>query len=136
MGQLTSAFDTQRASFQTQLEALATALSWTSPKSTSDERLDALDERMDGLERQGAAVTSKVSQATTLLPTALRSLEARLDELAPRTRSTTATEHVAPLQPAPRSLEPSPVVADDESDEDDSPHRLPTPAVPIRGTDP
>jgi colicin import membrane protein len=136
IGQLTSAFDTERASFQTQLEALATALSWTSPKSTADERLDELDKRMEGVERQSEAVASKVSQATTLLPTALRSLEARLDELAPGTRSTTATEYVAPLQPPLRGLEPSPVLADDEPDEDETPQRLPTPVVPIRGTDP
>lgn len=136
IGQLTSAFDTQRASFQTQLEALATALSWTSPKSNVDDRLDELDKRMEGLEEQSAAAASKVSQATTLLPTALRSLEARLDELVPPTRSTTATEFVAPLQPVPRSLEPSSDVADDEPDENETPHRLPTPVVPIRGTDP
>jgi len=136
MRQLTSAFDTQRGSFQTQLEALATALSWTSPKSNVDDRLDGLDKRMESLEEQSAAVASKVSQATTLLPTALRSLEARLDELVPPTRSTTATEFVAPLQPVPRSLEPSSDVADDEPDENETPHRLPTPVVPSWGTDP
>jgi chromosome segregation ATPase len=135
IGRLTSAFDTERASFQTQLEALATALSWTSSKSPVDERLDALDKQMEGLERQSAAIASKVSQATTLLPTALRSLEARLDELAPGTRSMTAMEYVAPLQPAPRNLESSPDVADYEPDEDETPRRLPTPVVPIRGTD-
>lgn len=136
IGQLTSAFDTQRASFQTQLEALATALSWTSPKSNVDDRLDELDKQMEVLEEQSAAVASKVSQATTLLPTALRSLEARLDELVPPTRSTTATEFVARLQPVPRSLEPSSDIADDEPGENETPHRLPTPVVPIRGTDP
>jgi chromosome segregation ATPase len=135
IGRLTSAFDTERASFQTQLEALATALSWTSPKSPVDERLDALDKRMEGLERQSTAVASKVSQATMLLPTALRSLEARLDERAPGTRSMTGMEYVAPLQPAPRNLESSTDVADYEPDEDETPHRLPTPVVPIRGTD-
>ena len=136
IGQLTSAFDTQRASFQTQLEALAAALSWTSPKSNVDARLDELDKRMEGLQEQSAAVVSKVSQATTLLPSALRSLEARLDEVVPPTGSTTATEFVARLQPVPRNLEPSSDVADDEPDENETPHRLPTPVVPIRGTDP
>ena len=135
IGQLTSAFDTQRASFQTQLEALATALSWTSPKSNVDDRLDELDKRMEGLEEQSAAVASKVSQATTLLPTALRSLEARLDELVPSTRSTTATEFVAPLRHVPRSLEPSSDLADDEPDKNETPHRLPAPVVPRWGTD-
>ena len=136
IGQLTSAFDTQRASFQMQLEALAAALSWTSPKSNVDARLDELDKRMEGLQEQSAAVVSKVSQATTLLPSALRSLEARLDEVVPPTGSTTATEFVARLQPVPRNLEPSSDVADDEPDENETPHRLPTPVVPIRGTDP
>jgi len=136
IGQLATVFDTERASFQTQLEALATALSWTSPKSTVDGRLDELDKRMEGLERQSAAVGSKLSQATTLVPTALRSLEARLDELATGTRSTSATEYVAPPQPALRSLGSSPVVPDDEPAEDETPQRLPTPVVPIRGTDP
>jgi hypothetical protein len=90
---------------------------------------------MEGLEEQSAAVASKVSQATTLLPTALRSLEARLDELVPSTRSTTAAEFVAPLRHVPRSLEPSSDVADDEPDENETPHRLPAPVVPRWGTD-
>ncbi len=137
VGGLTSAFDTERTSFQTQLEALATALSWTSPKSTVDERLDELDRRMEGLARQGAAVASRVTHATTLLPTALRSLEARLDELAPETRGTTAAVSASP--PLSPELGPSPFDADDRHDGADageSPLRLPTPVVPVRGTDP
>jgi len=133
---LTDAFDTERGSFQTQLEALATALSWTSPKSTVDERVDELDRRMESLESQSAAVASKVSHATTLVPAALRSLEARLDELAPGTRGSAAAEQVAPTRPAPSSLEPSAEVADDELDEAETSDRLPTPVAPIRGTDP
>ena len=78
---LTSAFDTERGSFQTQLEALATALSWTSPKSTVDERLDELDSRMERLELQEAAVASKVAHATTLVPAALRSLDRKSTRL-------------------------------------------------------
>ena len=133
---LTSAFDTERGSFQTQLEALATALSWTSPKSTVDERLDELDSRMERLELQEAAVASKVAHATTLVPAALRSLEARLDELAPSTRGSAAADRAAPPTPASPSLEASPDLADDELDEDETPDRLRTPVVPIRGTDP
>ena len=136
LDRLASAFDAERESFQTQLEALATALSWTSPKSTVDERLDELARRMETLELRNEAVAAKVSQATTLLPTALRSLEVRLDELAPEPRSTTALEPAVLLPRAPRGMEPSPFLADDEPDEVDTPHRLPESAVPIRGTDP
>lgn len=133
---LTSAFDTERGSFQTQLEALATALSWTSPKSTADEHLDELDRRIANLESQSAVVAAKVSQATTLVPAALRSLQARLDVLAPETRGSAAAEQVAPVMPEPSSLEPSPGVTDNELDEYEAPDRLPAPVVPIRGSDP
>ena len=133
---LTSAFDSERESFQTQLEALATALSWTSPKSASADRLDELARRMESLELRSDAVAEKVAHATTLLPTALRSLEARLEELTPGPRGTTAVEPVSSLPRALRSLESSPFLADDELDEDDTPHRLPEPVVPLRGTDP
>jgi len=136
LDRLTSAFDSERESFQTQLEALATALSWTSPKSTADERLDELARRMESLESRSEAVAAKVSQTNMLLPTALRSLEARLDELAPGPRGTAAVELVGPLPRASGSLEPSPFPADDEPDEDGTLHRLPEPVVPIRGTDP
>lgn len=138
LDRLTSAFDSERESFQTQLEALATALSWTSPKSAGNERLDELARRIESLELRSEAVAAKVSQTTTLLPAALRSLEARLDELAPpEPQSRTVVEPGDPLAQAPGGLEPSPFPADDESDEDDTPHqRLPEPAVPIRGTDP
>jgi hypothetical protein len=136
VGQLAGAFDSERASFQTQLEALATALSWTSPRSSVEERLQGLDTRMGDLERRSAEVSSKVSQTTTLLPTALRSLEARLDEVAPGTRAATVTEHVPP-QPAPRGrLERRPHDADDETGEDVAPHSTPTAGVPSRGTEP
>jgi hypothetical protein len=91
---------------------------------------------MESLELRSDAVAAKLSQTTTLLPTALRSLEARLDELAPEPRETTGMEPGASLSFAPGSLEPTPVPADDVPDEDDTPHRLPEPVVPIRGTDP
>ena len=133
---LTSAFDTERESFQRQLEALATALSWTSPRSAVDERLDELARRMESLELRSESVAANVSHATALFPTALRSLEARLDELAPGTRGTTAVEPVGPPQPAPPSLQRSPDPADDESGVDDAPNRLPASVAPIRGTDP
>lgn len=136
VGGLTSAFDTERTSFQTQLEALATALSWTSPRSTVDERLDELDKRMESLERNGAVIASKVSQATTLLPTALRSLEVRLDELAPESRGKAAGPSSPPLLPTEG---PSSLDADgkqDEADEGGSPLPLPMPVVPLRGTEP
>jgi chromosome segregation ATPase len=137
VGQLAGAVDADRASFQTQLEALAAALSWTSPKSSIEDRLQGLDKRMGDLERRNAEVSSKVSQATTLLPTALRSLEARLDEVAPGTRAATVTEHVPPPQPAPRGrLERRPHDPDDEPAEDADPDRTPTAVVPFRGTDP
>jgi chromosome segregation ATPase len=137
VGQLAGAVDADRASFQTQLEALAAALSWTSTKSSIEDRLQGLDTRMGDLERRNAEVSSKVSQATTLLPTALRSLEARLDEVAPGTRAATTTEHVPPPQPAPRGrLERRPHDPDDESAEDAAPDRMPTAVVPFRGTDP
>jgi len=44
---LKSSFDGERGAFQTQLEALAKALSWTSPKSGVDERLSELDRRLE-----------------------------------------------------------------------------------------
>ena len=80
VSRLASAFDTERTSFQTQLEALAAALSWASPRSSVDERLEELDQRMRDLERDSTAVASRVSRATTLLPTRfVRWSEARRD---------------------------------------------------------
>jgi hypothetical protein len=129
-------FDSGTRIVPDQLEALATALSWTSPKSTADGRLEELTRRMESLELRSDAVAAKMSQTNALLPTALRSLEARLDELAPGPRGTTAVVPVGRLPRAPGSLEPSPFSADDEPDEDGTPHRLPEPVVPIRDTDP
>jgi chromosome segregation ATPase len=136
VGHLASAFDTERASFQTQLEALAAALTWTSPRSSVDERLDELDQRMRDLERNNTAVASRVSQATTLLPTALRSLEARLDEIAPASRETPVSDHLPPVYSAPG--EPAPL-ADDierEANEHEATKRLTSGFVPSGGTDP
>lgn len=132
---LKSSFDGERGAFQTQLEALAKALSWTSPKSGVDERLSELDRRLESLEGQSAAVASKVSQVTTLIPAALRSLEARLDELAPRAPGEAAAD-VGPLQHSFEDLEHDPDPVDDEFDDEETSQQLPAPVVPIRGTDP
>jgi chromosome segregation ATPase len=135
VGRLASAFDTERASFQTQLEALAAALSWTSPRSSVDERLDELDQRMHDLERDSTAVASRVSQATTLLPAALRSLETRLDEIAPGSRETPASERVPSVYSAPGEREPH---AEDHGDanESEATERLTSGVVPSGGMDP
>ncbi len=85
---LKDAFDAERASAQAQFDAIANALA-SSPKHTAlEQRLDELSQRLDEVEQRGAAVASKVSHASTLVPTALRSLEARLDEVAPPPRRT------------------------------------------------
>ena len=133
---LTSAFEAERTSFQTQLEALATALSWTSPKSPVDERLADLDRRLEDLERQGAAIAARVSQTTTLIPTALRALETRLDELGPAPRTPPTPQLVVPPGPVDQRLERTPDPADDEHREDELPERLPTTVVPARQADP
>jgi chromosome segregation ATPase len=82
---LQSAFEAERVSFQAQFEAIANALASNSQHSAFEQRLDELGRRLDEAEQHGAAIASKVSHAA-LLPTALRSLEARLDELAPDRR--------------------------------------------------
>ncbi|HEU0247437.1 MAG TPA: hypothetical protein VFR38_10170 [Gaiellaceae bacterium] len=136
VGRLAGAFDTERASFQTQLEALAAALSWTSPRSSVDERLDELDQRMRDIERDSTAVASRVSQATTLLPAALRSLEARLDEIAPGSREPPASEHVPSVYSAPGGPEPLTGDNDDDASESEATERLTSGVVPSGGTDP
>jgi len=136
VSRLASAFDTERASFQTQLEALAAALSWTSPRSAVDERLEELDQRMRDLERDSTAVASRVSQATTLLPSALRSLEARLDEIAPASRETPVPDHLPPVYSAPGEPEQLAEDVEHEPNDDETTVRLTSGVVPIRGTDP
>lgn len=133
IGRLTTAFDVERTSFQTQLEALATALSWTSPRPV-EEQLDALTRRMSEVERQAATVASKVSQASALVPTALRSLEARLDEIAPDPRRPVADRDERPAsRVAPEDDTPE---TDDAEQNDDATDRAPTAVVPIRGPNP
>jgi len=136
VSRLASAFDTERASFQTQLEALAAALSWTSPRSAVDERLEELDQRMRDLERDSTAVASRVSQATTLLPTALRSLEARLDEIAPASRETPVSQDLPPAYAAPGEPEPLAENVVHEANERETTEPLTSGVVPSRGTDP
>jgi hypothetical protein len=89
---LQSAFEAERASFQAQFEAIANALASNSQHSALEQRLDELGRRLDEAEQHGAAVASKVSHASALLPTALRSLEARLDELTLVTRRRGSSE--------------------------------------------
>ncbi|HEX2346692.1 MAG TPA: hypothetical protein VHI12_08910 [Gaiellaceae bacterium] len=136
VSRLASAFDTERASFQTQLEALAAALSWASPRSSADERLEELDQRMRDLERDSTAVASRVSQATTLLPTALRSLEARLDEIAPASRETPVSQDLSPAYAAPRAPAPLAENVEHEANERKTTEPLTSGVVPSRGTDP
>jgi chromosome segregation ATPase len=110
---LRDAFDAERASAQAQFDAIANALA-SSPKHTAlEQRLDELGHRLEEVEQRGAAVASKVSHASALVPTALRSLEARLDEVAPASRRTEpgqegwglhdAEDHDAPAEHADRS---------------------------------
>jgi chromosome segregation ATPase len=136
VGHLASAFDAERTSFQTQLEALAAALSWTSPKSSVDERLDELDQRMRDLERDSTAVASRVSQATTLLPTALRSLEARLDEISPGSRETSVSDRLPPVFSASGQPEPLAQDIEHEANEHEATERLTSGVVPSGGNDP
>jgi chemotaxis protein MotB len=83
---LKAAFDAERASAQAQFDAIANALASSLQHTALEQRLDELGHRLDEVEQRGAAVASKVSHASALLPTALRSLEARLDEVAPASR--------------------------------------------------
>jgi len=134
LGRLSSAFDMEQTSFQTQLEALAAALSWTSPKRPVEEQLDALTRRLGEVERQAATVASKVSHASTLVPTALRSLEARLDEVAPSPRRPVADRDEPAASPVAPEGDPS--ERDAAEPTDDATYRAPTGVLPIRGPNP
>jgi chromosome segregation ATPase len=61
-----------------------------------DRGLRDLAERLDAAEKQASAVAAELSRATSLWPTALRSLESRVDELAGAPRRNPD----APVQPA------------------------------------
>ena len=87
LDRMSSALDEQRASVQTQLEALAAALSLPVPStqhSSVEARLDELTQKLDEVDQRSTAVASDFSRTAMLWPTALRSLEARLEEIAPR----------------------------------------------------
>jgi hypothetical protein len=103
LDRISSALDEQRASVQTQLEALAAALSLPTPStqhSSLEARLDELTQKLDEVDQRGIAVASDFTRTRTLWPTALRSLEARVDEIVPR----------PPNEPA-ASLEEQPLIA-------------------------
>ena len=91
---------------------------------------------MRDLERDSTAVASRVSQATTLLPTALRSLEARLDEIAPASRETPVPQGLSPAYAAPRKPEPLAENVEHEGNERKTTEPLTSGVVPSRGTDP
>ena len=125
---------------QTQLEALATALSWSSERSSLEERLGELTDRLEEVERHGAAVASKVSHASTLVPTALRSLEARIDEVAPPRRPEPDLDDAARnLFSAPSfdlGTELESAEAEDERDStDEAREPVTTAVVPLRAPD-
>ena len=91
LDRVSSVLDEERASVQAQLDALAAALPLpaSAPQSSSLEaRLDELTRKVDDMDRRSGAVASDVSRAMKLWPTALRSLEARVDEIAPRSSET------------------------------------------------
>jgi chromosome segregation ATPase len=100
------ALDGERASSQAQFEAIAKALSSIPQRSALEQRLEELSRRLDEVEQRGAVVATKVSHASALLPTALRSLEARLDEVAPGSRPPTLEPDVPVEQTAPPVEEP------------------------------
>ena len=90
----------ERASVQTQLEALAAALALPVSSSQSpslEAKLDELTRRLDEVDRRGTAVASDLSRTAMLWPTALRSLEARLDVIAPRPNAPAVVLEEQPL---------------------------------------
>ena len=123
------ALDGERASFQAQFEAIAKALASIPQHSSVEQRLDELSRRLGDVEQRGAAVASKVSHASALLPTALRSLEARLDEVSagPRkgVQEPDVPAEIAPPDDEPEAAEPVETV-----------HRATAAVVPLRISDP
>ena len=122
--------DGDRASAQAQFDAIANALASTPHDSTLEQRLDELARRIDAVEQHGAAVASKVSHTNALLPTALRSLEARLDDVAPGTR--TAGRELGAEDPH----DAQPDEADETSEALDAADRATATVVPLRTGDP
>ncbi len=95
------ALDGERASSQTQFEAIANALASIPQHFSFEQRLDELGRRLDEVEQRGATVTTKVSQPSALLPAALRSLEARLDEVSPGIRESVQEPEAPSTQTTP-----------------------------------
>ena len=122
--------DGDRASAQAQFDAIANALASTPHDSTLEQRLDELARRIDAVEQHGAAVASKVSHTNALLPTALRSLEARLDDVAPGTR--TVGRELGAEDPH----DAQPDEADETSEALDAADRATAAVVPLRTGDP
>jgi chromosome segregation ATPase len=130
LGARVEALDAERASSQAQFDAIAKALASIPQRSTLEQRLDDLSRRLDEVEERGAAVATKVSHASTLLPTALRSLEARLDEVSPGSR--------APVREPDAAGEP-PASVDEDTETapaDESVDHVTASVVHLRASDP
>jgi predicted nucleic acid-binding Zn-ribbon protein len=112
LAEMQTARDAERASFQAQFDAVADALASSPPPSALEQRLEELGRRLEEVEQRSAAVAAKVSHASALLPTALRSLEARLDEVAPELRRTGESSQpstsLTPIEGAPEVAQPDP----------------------------
>ncbi len=123
------ALDAERASAQAQFQAIATALASIPQHFSYEQRLDELSRRLGEVEQRGAAVATKVSHASTLLPTALRSLEARLDEVSPGSRRMTHEPNVSEEPPGPPTGAPEAVEPAASADHTAA-------VVPLRASDP
>ena len=75
------------------------------PEAAPDE-LPELDARIDVVEKRLAAVAAEVSRAKTLWPVALRSLEARLDDVAPKRAAQPEAEATEVHTGTPQEHEP------------------------------
>ena len=147
LDRLSSAFEAERASVQGQLDALADALLTSAQAESGQARAAALEARMSELgrrlheiERRSEAVASVVSNATTLWPTALRTLEARIDAIAPLAA---APEDVPAPDDVPAAGASSLVTDGDggldhgrHEDDDLTPAAVGADVVPLRGGDP
>ncbi len=131
LDRISSALDEQRASVQAQLEALAAALSLPAPStqhSSLEARLDELTQKLDEVDQRGIAVASDFTRTRTLWPTALRSLEARLDEIAPRPNEPAASLEEQPLIARPNDgiSQAEPAAAETVSSPEREPNREPS----------
>ena len=131
LDRISGALDEQRASVQAQLEALAAALSLPTPStqhSSLEARLDELTQKLDEVDQRGIAVASDFTRTRTLWPTALRSLEARLDEIAPRPNEPAASLEEQPLIARPNDgiSHAEPAAAETVSSPEREPNREPS----------